>query len=63
MGADGSHLRFALRAGRAAWRGIGFGLAHLAPVDGARADLAYRFRSDNRNGGLQLEALDLCPAS
>ena len=63
VGADGSHLQFALKAGRVTWRAISFGNAQFAVPDGDRADIVYTFRRDNLRGSLQLEVLDLRPAS
>ena len=63
VGADGSHLQFALKEGRVTWRAISFGNAQFAVPDGDRADIVYTFRRDNLRGSLQLEVLDLRPAS
>ncbi|MFN8638029.1 MAG: single-stranded-DNA-specific exonuclease RecJ [Dehalococcoidia bacterium] len=63
VGKDGSHLQFQLREGRVTWRAISFGNAEFAVADGERADIVYTFRRDNLRGTLQLEVLDLRPAS
>ncbi len=62
VGADGSHLQFALREGRVSWRAISFGNARHAVPDGELADIVYTFRRDGLRGTLQLEVLDLRPA-
>jgi single-stranded-DNA-specific exonuclease len=63
VGKDGSHLQFQLREGRVTWRAISFGNAEFAVPSGERADVVYTFRRDNLRGTLQLEVLDLRPAS
>ena len=62
VGADGSHLQFALRVGRVNWRAISCGNARHAVRDGDLADIVYTFRRDGLRGALQLEVLDLRPA-
>ena len=63
VGKDASHLQFTLKEGGVTWRAISFGNAEHAVADGARADIVYRFRRDDLRGTLQLEVLDLRPAT
>ena len=65
VGAEGTHLQLTLKEGTVTWRAISFGNAeHLVPA-GERADIVYTFKRDDFRGGgaLQLEVLDLRPAT
>ncbi|MFA7248936.1 MAG: single-stranded-DNA-specific exonuclease RecJ [Dehalococcoidia bacterium] len=65
VGSDGAHLQLTLKEGAVTWRAISFGNAeHMVPA-GERADIVYTFKRDDFRGGgaLQLEVLDLRPAS
>ncbi len=65
VGQEGTHLQMTLKAGFATWKAISFGNAEHEVPAGKTADLVYTFRQDNftGNGTLQLEVLDLRPAS
>ncbi|MBM4410177.1 MAG: single-stranded-DNA-specific exonuclease RecJ [Chloroflexi bacterium] len=65
VGADGAHLQMSLRAGNVTWRAIAFRQAAAAVAPGEDADVVYTFRSDQFGGEarLQIEVLDLRPAS
>ena len=63
VGHDGSHLQFTLKEGHVTWRAIAFGNAAHAVPDGDLADIVYTFKRDAFRGTLQLEVLDLRPAS
>jgi single-stranded-DNA-specific exonuclease len=63
VGQDGAHLQFKLREGRVTWNAIAFRAAEAAVPNGDLADIIYTFRRDNLRGTLQLEVLDLRPAS
>jgi len=61
VGADRSHLRLRLGSGGAAWPGIAFGLAHVAPATGTRIDAAFALRAGDR-GRLDLHIKDFALA-
>lgn len=65
VGADKSHLQLVLREGAISWRGISFGNAEWAVPAGQFADVVYTFKRDDfrGDGALQLEVMDLRPAS
>jgi single-stranded-DNA-specific exonuclease len=63
VGKDGSHLQFKLKEGRVTWQAIAFRSAANAVPDGEYADIVYTFRRDGMRGTLQLEVLDLRPAT
>lgn len=65
VGRDERHLQFTLREGAVTWRAISFGNADYEVPAGERADIVYTFKRDDfmGQGALQLEVLDLRPAS
>ena len=63
VGGDATHLQFTLKAGRVTWRAISFGNAVHAVPDGDLADIVYTLRRDDLRNTLQLEVLDLRPAT
>ncbi|MCK9487269.1 MAG: single-stranded-DNA-specific exonuclease RecJ [Dehalococcoidia bacterium] len=65
VGADGSHLQMTLKSGHATWKAISFGNAEYEVPAGEQADIIYTFRQDDfrGDGSLQLEVLDLRPAT
>ncbi len=65
VGRDGQHLQFTLREGAVTWRAISFGNADHEVPPGEAADIVYTFKRDDfmGQGALQLEVLDLRPAS
>jgi single-stranded-DNA-specific exonuclease len=65
VGRDAQHLQFTLREGAVTWRAISFGNADYEVPAGERADIVYTFKRDDfmGQGALQLEVLDLRPAS
>jgi len=65
VGADGKHLKFKLRDGKATWDGIGFRLGSLADEVVPLLDIVYNVELDQWRGRetLQLNILDFAPAS
>jgi single-stranded-DNA-specific exonuclease len=65
VGADGEHLQLMLKEGPVTWRAISFRNAAAAVPEGESADIVYTFKRDDfrNDGALQLEVLDLRPAS
>jgi single-stranded-DNA-specific exonuclease len=65
VGREGQHLQFTLREGAVTWRAISFGNADHEVPPGEQADIVYTFKRDDfmGRGALQLEVLDLRPAS
>ncbi|HEY7294028.1 MAG TPA: single-stranded-DNA-specific exonuclease RecJ [Dehalococcoidia bacterium] len=61
VGADRSHLQLRLRSGAAHWRGIAFGLAHVAPRAGSRVDALFSVRH-GRAGVPELHVKDFAVA-
>jgi len=65
VGADGSHLSMTVKSGLASWKAISFGNAEAMVPAGERADIVYALKRDDfrGDGALQLEVLDLRPAT
>lgn len=64
LGERGEHLELKLRADKATWRGIGFGLGAMADEITPRLDIVYNLAVDNwrEQPLLQLNILDFAPS-
>ncbi len=61
VGADQSHLKLVVKDGPVTWRGIAFRQA-AAELDG-KVDIVFSLQRDWRGDGVELEVLDIAPAS
>jgi single-stranded-DNA-specific exonuclease len=63
VGDDASHVRMRVRDGGHTWPAIGFRLGHAPVRAGDRVDLVWALKRNGDFGSMELEVLDLAPAS
>lgn len=63
VGDDASHVRMRVRDGGHTWPAIGFRLGHAPVQAGDRVDLVWALKRNGDFGAMELEVLDLAPAS